>query len=89
MEYEQKFIKNVKNDQFWKAEACGQTVLPDRLILIRQKLAENAKAKNSDDTFRVISKQCGGTFKAKMQRILIAVTINLFKCIYFPQIQTF
>ena len=28
---------------FWKPEACGQTVLPDRLILIGQKLAENAK----------------------------------------------
>ena len=28
---------------FWKREACGQTVLPDRSILIGQKLVENAK----------------------------------------------
>ena len=38
-----------KNGQFWasfwKPEACGQTVLPDRSILIGQKLVENAKIK--------------------------------------------
>ena len=28
---------------FWKTEACGQTVLPDRQVLIGQKLVENAK----------------------------------------------
>ena len=28
---------------FWKPEACGQTVLPDRSVLIGQKFAENAK----------------------------------------------
>ena len=28
---------------FWKPEACGQTVLPDRSVLIGQKLVENAK----------------------------------------------
>ena len=28
---------------FWKPGACGQTVLPDRSVLIGQKLAENAK----------------------------------------------
>ena len=28
---------------FWKREACGQTVLPDRSILVGQKLVENAK----------------------------------------------
>ena len=30
---------------FWKPEACGQTVLPDRSVLIGQKLVENAKIK--------------------------------------------
>ena len=30
---------------FWKPVACGQTVLPDRSILIGQKLVENAKIK--------------------------------------------
>ena len=29
--------------RFWKPEACGQTVLPDRSVLIGQKLVENAK----------------------------------------------
>ena len=28
---------------FWKPEACGQTVLPERSVLIEQKLVENAK----------------------------------------------
>ena len=43
----QKFIKNAKNGYilaiFWKIEACGQTELPDRSVLIGQKLVENAK----------------------------------------------
>ena len=28
---------------FWKTEACGQTVLPDRSVLIGQKVVENVK----------------------------------------------
>ena len=28
---------------FWKPEACGQTVLPDKSVSIGQKLVENAK----------------------------------------------
>ena len=43
----QKLIKNAKNvsilASFWKPEACGQTVLPDRSILIGQKLVANVK----------------------------------------------
>ena len=35
--------KNVHFTSFWKPEACGQTVLPDRSILHGQKLVENAK----------------------------------------------
>ena len=31
--------------EFWKPEACGQTVLPDRSILTGPKLVENAKIK--------------------------------------------
>ena len=42
---------------FWKPEACGQTALPDRSVLIGQKLVENAKNKNSNATFWVIFKQ--------------------------------
>ena len=32
-----------KKSHFWKPEACGQTLLPDRSILIRQKLMEDDK----------------------------------------------
>ena len=42
----QNFMKNAKNGQFGefvKTKACGQTVLPDRSILIEQKLVENAQ----------------------------------------------
>ena len=43
----QKLLKNAKNGPFWrvfwKPEDCSQTVLPDRSILIGQKLVENAK----------------------------------------------
>ena len=28
---------------FWKTKACGQTVLPDKSVLIGQKFVENAK----------------------------------------------
>ena len=44
---QQKFLKNALNGQFWrgfkKPEACGQTVVPDRSILIGQKLMGKAK----------------------------------------------
>ena len=36
-------LKMLNLASFWKPEACGQTVLPDRSILIGQKLVENAK----------------------------------------------
>ena len=48
--------KSAKNSQFWKLEACGQTVLPDRPVLIGQKLVENEIFKNSNATFWVIFK---------------------------------
>ena len=38
-----KMTKMVNFGYFWKPEACGQTVLPDRSVLIGQKLVENAK----------------------------------------------
>ena len=46
---------------FWKPEACGQTVLPDRSILIGQKIGGNwkmPKVKNSNATVWVFFKQC-------------------------------
>ena len=48
----------VKLASFCKPEAYGQTVLPDRSIVIGQKLKENAKIQNSNSTFWVIFKQC-------------------------------
>ena len=33
---------------FWKPEAYGQTVLPDKQILVGQKLMENAKIEKSN-----------------------------------------
>ena len=33
----------VQFGEFWKSKACGQTVLPDRSVLIGQKLVGNAK----------------------------------------------
>ena len=39
----QKLLKNSILASFWKLDAWGQTVLPDRSILIGQKLVENAK----------------------------------------------
>ena len=43
----QKFFKNAKMvhfGEFLKPKACGQTVLPDRSVLIGQKLVETANA---------------------------------------------
>ena len=51
----QKIIKNAKNGQFWRVfetpEVYGQTVLPDRSLLIGQKLMRNAKIEKSNATF--------------------------------------
>ena len=45
----QKFIKNVKKGQFWRVfwepEAWSKKMLPDRSVLIGQKLVENDKIK--------------------------------------------
>ena len=42
---------------FWKSEACGQTVLPDRSVLIGQNRWKIPKFQNSNATFWVIFKQ--------------------------------
>ena len=48
-------LKMPKMVDFWrvfeKFKACGQTVLPDRTILIGQKMVENVKIENSNETF--------------------------------------
>ena len=44
---------------FWKPEACGQTVLPDRSVLNWTKIGGKCQnSKNSNATFFVIFKQC-------------------------------
>ena len=42
-----KIPKMITLEWFWKLDAGGQTVLPDRLLLIRQKLVKDAKMENS------------------------------------------
>ena len=39
----------------WKPDICSQTVLPDRLLLIGQKLVENAKINQIRYFLKVIS----------------------------------
>ena len=46
----------VQFGEFLKPEACCQTVLPDRSILIGQKLAENAKIEKSKCEFSILKK---------------------------------
>ena len=53
---------------FWKCEACGQTVLPDRSVLIGQKLVENTKFSHSNAAFWVI---CENNVKFKFLPIEI------------------
>ena len=50
--------KIVHSGEFWKPEACGQTVLPDRSLFKEQKMVENAQISNA--TFWVIFKHCVG-----------------------------
>ena len=38
-----KMPKLVKLASFWKTKVCGQTMLPDRSVLMNQELLENAK----------------------------------------------
>ena len=60
----QKHVKKAQKAQngqfciFSNQEVFGQTVLPDRSILTRQKFVENVKVKNANGTFRVSFKQC-------------------------------
>ena len=57
----QKLIKNAKNGrfgEFWKLEACSQTVLPDRSVLIGQKSVKIAKIQKFKCDIWVTFKQC-------------------------------
>ena len=55
--------KMVNLASFWQSKACGQTELPDRSVLIGQKLVENAKIKkktkcDSLSTFQTMWVHC-------------------------------
>ena len=54
--------KMVNLASFRKTNACGQTALPERSILLEQKLVENAKMASSNETFWMIFKQCVSQF---------------------------
>ena len=57
----QKFIKNAQNGQ---PEACGHTVIPDKSILKRQKVTENAKIhKLINDIFWNFQRMWNETFR--------------------------
>ena len=83
----QKLIKNCQKwsilASFWKPEACGQTVLPDRSVLIGQKLVENANIKKSNATFWVIFKQC----ESRKKNNLLGTFADSSKCTLMPKIQ--
>ena len=74
--------------EFLKNWTCGQTVLPDRSVLIVQKLVENAKIKQSNATYLVIfkaRKDSGGCslrsqkkHKSK-KKIRVVYEYNLYK----------
>ena len=60
----QKFKKWSNLKSFWKPKACGQTELPDRTVLIGQKLVEKAKIqKFKCDILSNIQTMCYGTSK--------------------------
>ena len=61
----------------WKPIACGQTVLPDRSLLIRQKFVENAKIQKYKcaivSNFQILlsnrpSSMCPSRFKLNYQK---------------------
>ena len=58
-----------------KTKACGHKVLPDRSLLIGQKLMKNAKIENA-------------TFLLERNRIKIRVKIVKFKCDILDDFQT-
>ena len=58
---------------FWKSEACGQTVLPEKSVLIGQKLVENAKIQNF---------KCDilSNFQTMCQYNIVAVSLDFYEC---------
>ena len=62
---------------FWKPEACGQTVLPDRSLFIEYKLVENAQIENIEwDFFGDFHTLC--TVLEHLQCTKFLIIINTF-----------
>ena len=61
--------------RFWKPEACGQTVLPDRSLLIGQKLVENAKIEKLKWYIMGI---LDNVQRATLECLIIVYTRNMF-----------
>ena len=56
---------------FWKPEACGQTVLPDKSVLIGQKLVENAKIKEFKyDILSNFQTMCSTSYQQTTQKVI-------------------
>ena len=60
--------------EFLKTKDCGQTALPDRSILIGQKMVEMPKLTNTNATFWVIFKHCDAKNKT-----FLAPKTSIFK----------
>ena len=61
---------------FWKPEACGQTVLPDKTVLVGKKLVENDKIQKF---------KCD--ILSNFQTMCECVKISLFH--WFPRLKLF
>ena len=55
-------------DKLFKSEPCGQILLPDRSLLIWQKMVENAKIKKIQMQVWVIFKQCEWYEKCRISK---------------------
>ena len=65
---------------FWKLESCGQTVLPDRSLLIEQKWWKMPKFKTSNAKFWVIFKHWEKFAKISEKIIVRSSTTKSFHC---------
>ena len=63
---------------FWKAEACGQTAIPDRSLLIEQKLVKNAKIKKNlkCDFLSDFETLCSSQIGKKDETFYFSVTVD-------------
>ena len=81
---------------FWKPEACGQTVLPDRSIWKGQKLVENVKIENFicdifsnfQTMWRRLLGSCGLDKKTFQDSVKLLAKIRLLLFTFWPFVRT-